>query len=90
LEHIMRAQRRDSSLVQTYRVLGDLYKSLGLTHEATEQYETALAMKLHSADVHFNLGSLYGPMGKLDKAIENLEAAVRLKPSSAEAHQTNS
>ena len=73
--------------------LGQALKAKGLSREADETLEAAVAagreairLKPDDAYAHFNLGIALTSQGKLDEAIAEFRTAIRLKPDYAVAH----
>ena len=73
--------------------LGIALKNKGLSREASEMLETAVAagratlgLKPNIASTHNNLGKILFDQGKLDEAAAEFRTAIRLRPDYALAH----
>jgi tetratricopeptide (TPR) repeat protein len=69
-----------------WNLLGSVAVDRGDMAAARRHFETALATKPNSAEIHHNLGVVLRLLGDLPAARRHLEEALRLKPRYAEAY----
>jgi tetratricopeptide (TPR) repeat protein len=65
--------------------LGDALLHQGLPDEAITQYQEALSIDSHQADVHNNLGNAFLKKERLDEAMEQYQEALDINPKLAQA-----
>ena len=58
----------------------------GKLDEALANFEKALSLRPHSAEIHVNMGNAFGDQGKMEEALACYRQALILKPDCAEAH----
>jgi tetratricopeptide (TPR) repeat protein len=84
-----RAIEIDSTLVQAYSALGNLYNRLNLTVDARLILSLARDKYPHSEYMYLiyrNLGNSYLLMGQFDEAIKWLERSIEIKPAEVETN----
>lgn len=72
-------------LSEAHNNLGFVYKELGLTDKAEEEYKKALAID-GNAEAGFNLARLYFEQNKLEQALDSIQKSIRKNNSSAAFH----
>lgn len=66
--------------------VGEAYADAGLVREATAEYEKAVVLCPHFADLRTRLGSLLRNQNDLSRAREQYEAAIEARPGYVQAH----
>lgn len=61
--------------------LGDLYLEMNQADRAASEFQQALQIRPHFADIRSKLAQAYLSMGMLDSALEELEEIMRVKPN---------
>lgn len=73
-------------LANMHADLGQAYAEAGLLHEAIMEYENAVQLCPHFADLRTKLGQLFRNCQEFDKAKEQYEAALVERPGFVPAH----
>lgn len=81
LEQLMTSLRLDTRYVDTYRRLGDFYRTTNQEDEAIRTYEQGVAIAPRDVALRSNLGFLYAERGETDKAIEQNLAVLEVRPT---------
>jgi tetratricopeptide (TPR) repeat protein len=61
--------------------LGDLYLEMNQADRAASEFQQALEIRPHFADIRSKLAQAYIMMGMLDSALEELQEIIRVKPN---------
>ncbi len=77
-----------SYLAESHGLLGDTYRNLGLTIDASQEYQKALKVAPQFLDLKNKLGAAYGELGLYDEAEAELNAALAKNPRYVEARVT--
>ena len=77
-----------SFLAESHVLLGDTYRNLGLTLDASQEYKKALKVAPKFLDIKNKLGAAYGDMGLYEDAEAELAAALAQNPRYVEARVT--
>lgn len=77
-----------SYLAESHVLLGDTYRNLGLTLDASQEYKRALKVAPQFLDIKNKLGATYGDMGLYEDAEAELTSALAQNPRYLEARVT--
>lgn len=77
-----------SFLADSHVLLGDAYRDLGMTVDATQEYRKALKVAPQFLDVKNKLGAVYCSMGLYSDAEEELRSALAQNPRYVDARTT--
>jgi len=69
-----------------YHGLADALARSGRNQQAITQYQNALRLGSHSADVNYSLGTILAQAGKTDLAVRYFLKAIEIKPHHSKAH----
>jgi hypothetical protein len=64
---------------------GNLCEELGMSRQARESYEQAIALDSKNPDYHFKVALLYHEKGVLERTLKHLQKTISLSPNHAEA-----
>jgi tetratricopeptide (TPR) repeat protein/capsular polysaccharide biosynthesis protein len=64
----------------SYKLLGNIFQSIGQFKEAEKQYLKAIKLQPNYAEVYANIGSLYANNQNWNQAISLYQTAINLKP----------
>lgn len=73
-------------LANKHAEVGDLYRGVGLYHEAIEEFKKALDLSPHFLDIRYRLGISFREDGKKKEALKEFQTVVKEKPAYTDAH----
>ena len=77
----------DSSHLQSYKLLGDMYNKLGIIDSAIYYYKSAVKINSNYDKAHFALGKAYINTADYDKAEDAFESAIKSNSKYAKAYE---
>jgi len=85
-DEAQRVKEIDPTFLENRYLLGDIYKSLGMTENAIEEYEYFKNGAGEKGDVFIKLGLCYDEKGDHEAAVRNFLSATELFPQNADLH----
>src|SRR5262245_6009149 len=70
----------EKDLAAAFAIRGSAHRARGELKRAVEDYDRAVRLNPHDADVFFRRGVAHGMAGDLDRAIGDFDHAIKLEP----------